>query len=397
MRTIKSSRKGKETFHSHFCPRPLVDKRITDCGDCSHLAGVKNNTSSYEIFCHLPYDDSLVQFKPSKAYAKQNLAKYMGADPMKVETHTIWQIKHDGARAIMHFTDAGIRVTTRRKNKAGIYTEITENLPHLADYVVPEFLVGMVLDSEILIKNFKDSDAAGTLGATMKVVGGSVRSAHKTQEEVGLAHFYVFDMPFGANADLRNEPYGMRFANLKHLMGMVDFPEWIHLIETHELTLLSEKQELLAEFLARGAEGCVAKDPDAKYDDRYAMLKIKEHVTIDALVTGFEFGKPGGKYDGKIGALLISVQDENSSLVNGKLQLVEVGKVIPGDDAKRDSLLLDFNFMPDWAHIEDLALIVEVEAQNWTKEYRLRHAKIVRYRPDRSEPEVVNFKRVVRK
>jgi ATP-dependent DNA ligase len=44
-----------------------------------------------------------------------------------------------------------------------------------------------------------------------------------------------------------------------------------------------------------------------------------------------------------------------------------------------------------------LRIIIEIEGQNWTKDYRIRHPRIVRYRPDRSDPNKVDFSQIARK
>jgi len=74
--------------------------------------------------------------------------------------------------------------------------------------------------------------------------------------------------------------------------------------------------------------------------------------------------------------------------------LREICRVAPGSDAIRNELFQALSGADD---IAALGMCVEVEGQNWTKEYRIRHPKVVQYRMDRSAADAVDFSDIVRK
>lgn len=70
--------------------------------------------------------------------------------------------------------------------------------------------------------------------------------------------------------------------------------------------------------MARGGEGVIAKEAKAPYSfgKRNAdILKIKQKVTIDVLVVGFESGK--GKYAESVGALIVQRKSGKTFTVSG--------------------------------------------------------------------------------
>ena len=139
------------------------------------------------------------------------------------------------------------------------------------------------------------------------------------------------------------------------------------------------------EFISQGFEGAVLKDPGARYHDSRAWLKYKVKTTVDAQVTNFEYGAVGSKYALTVGALKVSVIDR----ATGKLR--EIARVAPGDDHERDEW---FNLLTSYGPEEEIIAhneIIELEGQQWTKDGRIRHPRILRVRGDRSEPNTVDF------
>lgn len=395
MRHIKSSRLGSTGDHSHYCP--LIGARIdkTGCDLCEHLDSQKHNVASYEVFCKAPMDNTLFQFDPMKAYDKEALPSYFG-DPMTNLTMIVIEPKRDGARAFLHLTAEGIRVTTRRKRQDGTYGEITDNFPHMKDTVVPEHLIDTILDTEGMVMpegaSASGNISTGTLGATMSVFGSQPAKAIATQQKNGWMHFYCHSIVRYSGQDLRDKSDADRRDYLEEVLADWD-NEYVHLTDRYTTTDPAERRALYQEFLKTpGFEGAVLKNPNAKYGATYGWVKIKENVTIDALVTGFEYGKKGGKYADTVGTLLISVIDQKT----GKLR--EVGKVVPGADSTRAKLLNIIKALENQGRqIIDAKILVEVEAQNYTKQYRMRHPKLKRYRNDKTDITVVDFTQIERK
>lgn len=403
MRHIKSSRLGSTGEHSHFCPLAQQRIALSGCHGCEYFNKEKVNPTSYEVFCSFEADTDLAQFEPAKAWDKTGLPNYMGSDPLKVDTHIIIEPKRDGARALLHLTSDGIRVTTRRKRADGLYGEITENFPHLREQEVPEELWGTVIDTEGFVvvtgKSATGNKSTGSLGATMSVFGSHPDKAIQTQRTNGWMHFFAFDIVIDRGTDVRHLNWYKRRAILEGTLrlwgeqaGLEGTYQYIHAVEYYKAESYEGRQQWHEQFLAReGIEGSVVKNPNAKYGDTYGWLKVKEDVTLDCLVTGFEYGKKGGKYQDTVGALLISIKDQKDNLR-------EIGKCIPGTDATRAKLLNIFNAAKAKnLGIGQLGILVEVEAQSWTKQYRLRHPRLLRYRNDKSDITQLDFNQIERK
>ena len=129
-----------------------------------------------------------------------------------------------------------------------------------------------------------------------------------------------------------------------------------------------------------GYEGVVVKDPDARYGRGWA--KHKRVVTTDAMVVGYNEGM--GKYHGTIGSLALAVIDSDTK------QLRMIAAASPGTDADRAWWRKQL-WRKRPAQIMRDAHIVEVIAQQWTPDGRLRHPNVLRRRDDRSTPNVVKF------
>ena len=72
---------------------------------------------------------------------------------------------------------------------------------------------------------------------------------------------------------------------------------------------IEEAQELYQKKLAEGEEGLVLKDPKGPWEDKRVkhQVKMKAELEADLRVTGFLPGS--GKYEGKIGSLMVESGD----------------------------------------------------------------------------------------
>lgn len=394
-RIIQARRDPKTGEHFHSCPRTQGNAFIDDCKTCVTPAVLLGGViellpASYRIHC--PYGEAVKAITPS--HVDDSIPASWGTDKFSLESHTIIEPKLDGARAILLFTETGVRVFSRRNNRFGDQSEFTENVPHIASIRVPQ-LAGTILDGEIICVKGKQSVTgnmpAGTLGATMAVVASKPDVAIATQEKAGRANVYVFDMP-----KYRGEAITETAWQFRHDLLTVTFNsffaavECIHLMPWRVCSVPELKRGCYQSYREEGAEGCVLKNPNATYYDLHATLKVKETVTLDAVVTGYELGKPGTKYAKQIGTLLMSVRDAATG------ELVEVAKVTPGDNATRERLTKQLvGKTPD--QIRAAGVIVWLQAQSWTKEARLRHARILEYCQDRDVPSTIDFSQIVRK
>lgn len=106
--------------------------------------------------------------------------------------------------------------------------------------------------------------------------------------------------------DFRKGRYGMGYLDRTSMLGHG------HLIKpavTYIVTSMEEAQELYQKKLAEGEEGLVLKDPKGAWEDKRVkhQVKMKAELEADLRVTGFLPGT--GKYEGKIGSLLVESAD----------------------------------------------------------------------------------------
>lgn len=314
-----------------------------------------------------------------KQPAAQGIRKYKLSKPAEVKTpltsksQTLGELKHDGWRVSLQFTKSGIRIVSSR------WKDLTDHLPHITSQEFPSYLIGTVIDCEAV---------SGKLGDTASILGSLPGRAVNLQKTSGLIKLYAFDMPFYCNETIQDKPFSKRRSYLEATINR-DLNQLSH-IELTQLILLdsvSAKSAFLVNAFKNGYEGIVLKSPLATYGAKYSMLKVKERYTIDALVTGWKKGR--GKYSKTLGALLCSVIDEESG------NLREITNVSPGTDSNREKMFNQLSALNcDWHKLE---IVVEIEFQSWTKNARMRHARVIRYRTDKGEPNVINFDEIERK
>jgi ATP-dependent DNA ligase len=95
----------------------------------------------------------------------------------------------------------------------------------------------------------------------------------------------------------------------RHLML---HPRQVGAMQVAPITIVNsieEAQVLYQQKLAEGEEGLVLKDPKGPWEDKRVkhQIKMKAELEADLLVTGFIPGS--GKYEGKIGSLLVETED----------------------------------------------------------------------------------------
>lgn len=402
MRTIESKRSKQTGENYHYCPRTQGIATLDDCRTCSADGEtfIEELSVSYRVHC--AFGEAVQAIIPS--HIEDQIPQSWGTDKFALPQYTVIEPKLDGARAILLVTKTGIRVFSRRNNRFGDQSEFTESVPHIANLRLSG-LEGAILDGELICQpggvSASGNIPAGTLGATMSVVGSSPEEAIRTQEQSGKAHVYIFDLPKVRDEDLTEEKWLLRHSRMQHIL--LEMPhearEFLHQMPFSEVddaldvdTAITTKKALHERFLAQGAEGSVLKDPSATYYALRAGLKIKEDVTLDVIVTGFEYGKMGGRYESTVGALLCSVRDAATG------ELVEICKVAPGSDEKRAELEARFDELEARSlSFTSEPIIIWLQAQCWTKDYRMRHPRILEYCQDRDVPTTVDFMQVVRK
>ena len=380
LRIIEPKRHAKTGELYHNCPDTGGNIDIGDCKGCPFFVSAEQLNVKYRLHCDRPIEGyPLRVFEPPRAYST-----YKGLTGNLLFTsfeHQILEPKLDGVRCIVHITPDIVYLTTRRKNKQGEYTQFQDNVPHLRDHK-KLLAIGKkgysILDSEIIMPVSDD-----TLALTMGVVGSLPERAISHQKEHGKAYLSVFDVVQWKGDDIANLlEFDERRLMLKKILPT---GRYIQLTPSGYIEDIEKRERVANQMVEKyGYEGVVLKNANAGYFDSRAWLKWKESTTIDAIVTGWEKGKAGGRYANTLGALKLSVIDHKTG------QMREIARSIPGDDATRDKW---YHAIKDLSPLEILAQqeIVELEGQTWTKDGRMRHPRVLGGRNDRSEPNMMDF------
>lgn len=212
--------------------------------------------------------------------------------------------KHDGMRAIIEITDAGVEIYSRTgKSQKG-------KCPHL-EYALSFLPHGTVLDGEIAMVinsiTVQGQDVPVVdFNKTMRVMGSGVDKAVLRQQELGEVSFLVFDIMQYCGEDVTN--YSQKYRN--ELVDLLD-ANWL----IHNPKYETNFAGVYAELIANGVEGAILKNLNAmEYVAGRSKnwLKVKSAKTFDVVVTGFTMGQ--GKYEGNLGAIEFSAYHPNGSL-----------------------------------------------------------------------------------
>ena len=391
-RTIKSKKDTATGTQFSYCPKPENEERWSPdkCVGCEYLVEHEEGKQSYKIHCDFP-TQGLLQFEPPKAV--DNIVYRVEGKPNRkldrdtihfADSHTWLEPKLDGVRALIHCTPDGVFITSRRRNKEGEYSRMEANFPHITNDKTLQELgkVGLtLLDSEVMMPI-----ETRTLQETMSVVGAKSDKAIARQKEKGNAVFHVFDISWLKGVDLTEDSLYDRYENLVNVAVYVN-NDALQVVEHVICTTAEKRLDQAQAWVDTGLEGAIAKDPEAKYHEKRAWLKMKQRVTFEAQITGYEAGAVGGKWEHGVGALVAEATDVSTG------DLFRVCTFNPGDDEVRAEWLATLTGLGRDDIIKS-QYIVELEAQGWTVEKRVRHPRVVKYRPDKNDPDAIDFSKV---
>jgi DNA ligase 1 len=292
--------------------------------------------------------------------------------------------KLDGARVQVHRLGDEVRVYTRSLN------EITGSVPELVETALSLPAHEFVLDGEAIA--LREDGRPRPFQVTMSRFGSRV-DVQQLRATVPVSAFF-FDCLYLAGSSLLDSPAADRFAVLAEL---VPAGAAVTRIVTADA---SEAADFLAQALAAGHEGIVAKSLDAAYDAGRrggAWLKVKRTDTLDLVVLAAEWGN--GRRQGWLSNLHLGARDAATG------SFVMLGKTFKG---LTDALL-------EWQTAELLArevgreghivhvrpeLVVEIAFEGVQASSRypggvaLRFARVKRYRDDKAAPEADTIDRV---
>lgn len=378
-----------------FCPRcrdtkakhEILKNRFNLSGDLIILGDLH----------HEPTVPVIDQIQPQKGVSIRHL-KPSEAESIKSDSaNWIHEPKIDGARVHIYFTKQGIRILSSRKSKkTGHYSDRTENFSHLSKDA-DSFAIrhpDTVLDGELYITKTdfqtKSSKAKGTLNATVALMNCSPATAITLQEKNdSWARLVIWDCLRLRGKDIRDHPLYER-RNLA--WEIVDHIKSSHILFIDnlcpDLKYANSHAEAFKNVVSCGFEGLMLKEIHSPY---YApsksarnkkWVKWKSFESHDGFVSGYIPGEAGNI--GLVGALVVSqyqkfypaYQSVKPHVVLNAVEIAAVSNFTAEERAEMSH--------PDGSlKKEYYSRVLEVRGQEWTRNNRLRHAVMLRWRPDK--------------
>lgn len=270
--------------------------------------------------------------------------------------YLISEPKMDGSRYVLYLGGCPYErqkavtntLLSRRPSKSdNKFVDKSLNVPHITGQYY-EGLDGTVLDGEIMAENFADTNA---------IMNSSPGLARQKQDEVGKVRYYAFDIICFRGKDVRGLPLEKRRKVLEEVVRRMH-NEHITVIEQFTTNHIEHFNRIVKD----GGEGIIVKDLRQGYGCGWS--KFKKSTDVSCIVTGYKEGN--GKYSGQIGALAISVWDGT--------KLIEVGFASGFDDKLRGEMTKNF--------ARYKGKVVDIFAQEISKDNRLRHPTFHRFRDD---------------
>jgi len=308
---------------------------------------------------------------------ESQLAVDSAKHPKKLIGKKILEPKLDGIRAL-----AIVDRSFPEKTKVTIFSrngKPLDNFPHIEEQLInclkshqsgapwnENRMEQFVFDGEIVSENFQ---------ALMK------QAQRKTDIDTSNAVFTIFDVIPLVNFNKGKWSMPQKKRSNEWLGSIRDRVNAscssLHIIKGIEVDLdTTEGHDIMQRYgdeqVELGYEGIMVKDPEAPYlcKRRTAWMKWKPFITVDLKIVGFELGKPGGKNEHRLGALICEGTD------GGKFIRVNAGGGYT--DKQRDEF---------WDNREDLlGHIVEIKAdcltlsENADDVYSLRFPRFLRFR-----------------
>ncbi len=231
------------------------------------------------------------------------------------------QMKADGIFSYIIIQDGEVSFLTRA-GTPWTSNKLSEELKHLPNCVlIGEALIidavkvydrktgnGMItsyIKREATLESLqKKVDSAKTQPQFAKSILDQQLRVHKFNTIDGMLNFQVWDSLTLEEFEngLSPRPYTERFGEAIRLSFMT---QSLRPIPSFRVYSMKEAQTIADEYISEGFEGAVVKKLDAIWQDGTSkdMVKIKEVYDADLYCVGIKLGK--GKYEGKIGSLIL--------------------------------------------------------------------------------------------
>ncbi|MGB6735970.1 MAG: hypothetical protein WBE55_09370 [Candidatus Sulfotelmatobacter sp.] len=300
--------------------------------------------------------------------------------------HNDWvvQEKFNGCRVILHFVKGvgtfahsrNLDTRTYRRTDLTYHLLFADLIPHFSATVDCEAVIERPIDT--LPFTPKGSKIQPSLQAVSAVLALRPESARRLQtEQSAPLMFKAFDLPHWDDKDLRKKKLCERLPYLNDFLAAIRSTPAGQYFEVPP-TQLYAKKLFFDRVLSRGGEGCMFKNLNSPYVDsskrsRKGWIKVKRSVELDAFVSGFEAGKPTGRWKSKVATLLFSVDTEDGPHLIAKVS--SISKRSRSMITVKDKATKEISLHPDMYH--KTAHLVGQEIT--PKSLRLLHPKVVRW------------------
>ena len=214
-------------------------------------------------------------------------------NPDKFQYPGYIQPKLDGVRCI--FTKDGAFSRTGKQFM---------NVSHLEYDLHPIFAryPDLMLDGELYNHDLKDD---------FEKIISLVRKTKPTDEHRGeaadLVQYHIYDLYNDSNKGMWFSTYTKRLNMIKSIESSLSFKQSksLYVIDTDAVVDEDTAREFHRDYLAKGYEGSILRDPAAHYKNTrsYGLMKFKDFDDAEATIIGYEMGQ--GKRYGTLGKFIM--------------------------------------------------------------------------------------------
>ena len=220
-----------------------------------------------------------LQTEPMKYWAPpkgNDYDKQILRNPEKF-SHYVFTPKLDGEWNKLMWDGTHMYMLARNRNVQGEFTDRWEKFPHIIEELKA------LPPHTILLGEIAFDDISKTSKDVGSVMRSLVPRALKLQEKTPL-HYFVFDCLMWDGEDLSSESYEKRFMTNKNIINFFRTSRiYSHLLSPQPVT---ELPEYLVDYFARGGEGVVLIDKNAKY--AFGSRPVRASVKIKKSMGEFE-------------------------------------------------------------------------------------------------------------
>ncbi len=343
---------------------------------------------------------------PMKAKSVKDLISWDSASPFSglaayLNAHYAAQPKYDGCWVTLILGRTGNKIFSGRRSVTTFSaSDRTDNFPHMRDAVVygwaDTIIVGELLAPSHRLPTKTGGWTNSLLNASVGLMNSNSAAAAATQRKYGPAKFMAFDVIRVMGDSVMHKPYVGRRGLLEQIVkGLQETSLDCNIELTPEWPATAE---VIEQAIADGYEGVVLKKKNAPYKPGSRSgewIKIKKFNTAEGFVSGWKPGEAGHSNEHKVGSLELSVwlpideSDKADSPGATFMEDVDSGQwyqsVVVAQTGNLTDELRDRITAPDGSLVKSFyGTVIEFMGQAVTKGFKVRHAHMIRLRPDKS-------------